>query len=47
MGGQTPDLAVMGEKPSLIGTEAERDKRNEELKVIKRELLDLCELIGF
>lgn len=36
------DLVVLAEKPKLIGSEDDREKRNEELRVIRKELLDLC-----
>jgi hypothetical protein len=37
-----PDMMVLGEKPKLIGSEDDRAKREVELKIIRKELLDLC-----
>jgi len=36
------DIVVLRERPQVIGSEEERDKRNDELKTIRKELLDLC-----
>lgn len=36
------DIVVLRERPHVIGSEEEREKRNEELKTIRKELLDLC-----
>jgi len=36
------DIVVLREPPKMIGSEEERDRRNEELNAIRKELLDLC-----
>jgi len=36
------DIVVLRERPKMIGSEEERDRRNEELMGIRKELLDLC-----
>eukprot|EP00397_Hematodinium_sp_SG-2012_P043557 GEMP01048442.1.p1 GENE.GEMP01048442.1~~GEMP01048442.1.p1 ORF type:complete len:357 (+),score=77.06 GEMP01048442.1:121-1191(+) len=36
------DIVVLRERPKIVGSEEDRDKRNEELKAIRKELLDLC-----
>ena len=35
-------MVVLNEKPKLIGSEEDREKRNEEVAVIRKELLELC-----
>eukprot|EP00451_Oxyrrhis_marina_P021542 CAMPEP_0204354914 /NCGR_PEP_ID=MMETSP0469-20131031/33748_1 /ASSEMBLY_ACC=CAM_ASM_000384 /TAXON_ID=2969 /ORGANISM="Oxyrrhis marina" /LENGTH=361 /DNA_ID=CAMNT_0051342079 /DNA_START=41 /DNA_END=1126 /DNA_ORIENTATION=- len=36
------DVVVLRERPKLIGSEEERERRNEELRAIRKELLELC-----
>ena len=36
------DMVVLREKAKVIGSEEERNRREEELRAIRRELLELC-----